>query len=98
MVGKAAAEDKVACLVAYVLTWLTGLIVFLITPKERKKVRFHAMQAILLGIVSVLLLWTFIGPLLIWLYGLYIGYQEYSAGVTMEVPVLGAYAHKFAEG
>lgn len=41
-------DANVAALLAYVLTWLTGLIFFLL-EKESRYVRFHAMQAILLG-------------------------------------------------
>lgn len=34
----------------YFFTWLSGLIFYLI-EKEDKKIRFHAMQSILLGVV-----------------------------------------------
>ena len=42
-------DGNVAALLAYVLTWVTGLVFFLI-EKENRFVRFHAMQAILLGV------------------------------------------------
>ena len=41
-------DANVAAGIAYILTWLTGLIFYLI-EKESRFVRFHAMQAILLG-------------------------------------------------
>ena len=41
-------DENVAALLAYVATWLSGLIFFLI-EKDSRFVRFHAMQAILLG-------------------------------------------------
>src|ERR1043166_2851217 len=41
-------DANVAALITYVLTWVTGLVFFLI-EKESRYVRFHAMQAILLG-------------------------------------------------
>ncbi|HKY43430.1 MAG TPA: DUF4870 domain-containing protein [Pyrinomonadaceae bacterium] len=41
-------DENVAALLAYVATWVSGLIFFLI-EKESRFVRFHAMQAILLG-------------------------------------------------
>lgn len=41
-------DENVAALLAYIATWITGLIFFLI-EKESRFVRFHAMQAILLG-------------------------------------------------
>jgi uncharacterized membrane protein len=84
----------------YLFTWLTGLI-FYLTEKEDKKVRFHAMQAILLGIVMVicsffffLLIPVILAPIL-WLYGLYIGYKE-SQGETVRIPYLAEYADKYA--
>ena len=41
-------DENIAALLAYIATWITGLIFFLI-EKESRFVRFHAMQAILLG-------------------------------------------------
>lgn len=41
-------DANVAALLSYVLTWVTGLIFFLV-EKENRFVRFHAMQAILFG-------------------------------------------------
>ncbi len=41
-------EPGIACLLAYLFSWLGGLIIFLI-EKENKFVRFNAMQSILLG-------------------------------------------------
>ncbi|MDI6690177.1 MAG: DUF4870 domain-containing protein [Actinomycetota bacterium] len=45
-------EPNVAGLLCYLLTWLTGLIFYLI-EKENKDVRFHAMQAILFGVAII---------------------------------------------
>lgn len=39
-------EKKVACSLTYVLGWVSGLIFFL-SEKEDKEVRFHAMQSII---------------------------------------------------
>ena len=41
-------DPKVAGLLCYLLTWVTGLVFYLI-EKENKDVRFHALQAILFG-------------------------------------------------
>jgi uncharacterized membrane protein len=46
--------ENVASGLSYVLTWLTGLIFFLVD--KRPEVRFHAMQAIAYGV-----LWTVVG-------------------------------------
>jgi uncharacterized membrane protein len=49
-VGKSSTgmDENVAALLAYIFTWVSGLVFFLI-EKESRFVRFHAMQAILLG-------------------------------------------------
>jgi uncharacterized membrane protein len=47
-------SENVASGLSYVLTWLTGLIFFLID--KRPEVRFHAMQSIVYGVV-----WTLVG-------------------------------------
>lgn len=44
-------DENVAALLSYLLTWVTGLVFFLI-EKDSRLVRFHAMQAILLGAVA----------------------------------------------
>ena len=41
-------DENVAALLSYVMTWITGL-VFFFMEKTSRLVRFHAMQAILLG-------------------------------------------------
>jgi len=45
-------DENVAALLSYVFTWVTGLVFFLI-EKNSRLVRFHAMQAILLGGVAI---------------------------------------------
>jgi uncharacterized membrane protein len=42
-------DANIAALLAYVLTWVTGLVFYLL-EKENRFVRFHAMQAILFGV------------------------------------------------
>ena len=41
-------DENLAALLSYVMTWITGL-VFFFMEKTSRLVRFHAMQAILLG-------------------------------------------------
>jgi uncharacterized membrane protein len=80
----------------YFFTWLTGII-FYITEKDNKKVRFHALQAIFLGIIMMVLSFTLILSILsivLWIYGLYIGYKE-SQGETVRVPYLADFADKY---
>lgn len=49
------AKDETAlAAVAYVLTWLTGLIIFLVADKNDQYTRYHALQAIGFGVVVVI--------------------------------------------
>jgi uncharacterized membrane protein len=47
-------DENVAALLSYVFGWLSGLI-FLLLEKESRLVRFHAMQSILLNVLSVVI-------------------------------------------
>jgi uncharacterized membrane protein len=44
-------DENVAALLSYVLTWVSGLVFFLI-EKDSRLVRFHAMQSILLTVFA----------------------------------------------
>ena len=61
-------DENVAALLAYIATWVSGLVFFLI-EKDSRFVKFHAMQAILLGASA-----TIIGIVLwfVWFFGLII--------------------------
>jgi uncharacterized membrane protein len=67
-------EDNIAGLLCYVLTWLTGLVFFLI-EKDSKFVKFHAMQSIVTFVSLMVICWILnviplIGGLLAGLVGL----------------------------
>lgn len=48
-------DPKLAALLSYLLSWVTGLIFYLI-EKDDKYVRFHAMQSIILGVVWIIVI------------------------------------------
>jgi len=48
-------QPQIAVLIAYIFGWIGGLIIYLI-EKENKFVKYHGMQALILGIVEVLLI------------------------------------------
>ena len=50
-----ASNERGLAAVSYILTWLTGLIIFLVARKGQKYARWHAIQAIGLGIVAFVL-------------------------------------------
>lgn len=52
-------DENLAALLSYIATWVTGLVFFLI-EKDSRLVRFHAMQAILLGAAAA------VGGIVLW--------------------------------
>ena len=68
-------------------------------PGTDKRKKQHSIQAIILGIIAVILTFIpFIGwvvDVLIWLYGLYVGYMA-SQGTDMDIPMVTEFAKKYA--
>ena len=97
--------ENVASGLSYVLTWLTGLIFFLVD--KRPEVRFHAMQSIAYGVLWTLIAVVrpympgFIGALLgIVLFAFFIGWiilliQGFQ-GKHFKLPVIGDFAEQQA--
>jgi len=92
-------------IIAYIIPLLTGIIVLLLKGNESQRLKLHSMQAILIGVVFVIL-WVlgfipFIGFLLwiigflLWLYGLYVGLKAYG-GTDINMPVITDYAKQFS--
>ncbi len=61
-------NSKVLAAVAYILTWLTGLIIYLVADKNDKYARYHAVQAIVFG-VAVMVIGFVLGfiPIIGWI-------------------------------
>ena len=95
----AAQGDTTLALVAYILSWLTGIIVFLIAKDRLAK--FHGMQALILGIIGLVISFIpFVGWLVsfvIWLYGLYVAIVYAHKGVMYKIPYIGEYAEKYSQ-
>jgi uncharacterized protein len=92
-------DDKLWALLAYVLTPLIPVIIMLMADKkERPFLRAHNAQALIWGIILIVvsLLSSFlcgIPAFLLWLVGCYWGYQAYQ-GQLVEIPVLTDLAKK----
>ena len=92
--------DNFIYLLTYLLEFVSGIFVYATVAQDNKRIRRHAIQAILLGIVSVIAYYLFliialgilssVITLLIWLYCLYLGYEA-SKGNDVEVPILTSY-------
>lgn len=85
-------------LIAYVLGFVSGILMYLYR-KDDKNMRFHAVQASIIGIImAVLFFLTIIGvtlSFLLWLYSLYIGFNA-SEGRKIVVPIIGEYAERMS--
>jgi uncharacterized membrane protein len=93
--GDVTSDDKLWSLLAYVLTPIVPIIIYLMEDKKsRPFIRAHNAQALVVGIINliigVFLSWTLIlacVPLLIWLVCIYWGIQAYG-GKYVEIPVI----------
>lgn len=93
-------EDSFVYIITYLFEFLSGIIVYVTIAQENKRLKRHAVQATLLGIVSIILSYAFalvtLGFLstpvsfIIWLYCIYIGYEA-SKGNDIKVPFLTSY-------
>ncbi len=75
-------EENVASALCYVLTWLTGIIFYLL-EKKNKTVRFHAMQSILTFLPLTILGWIFgwLGAPKVVYESYYYGYYPVNPGI-----------------
>jgi uncharacterized membrane protein len=88
-------DDKLWALLAYILTPIVPIIIMLMEDKKNRPfIKAHNAQALVLGVISlligILLGWTIIlacVPLLIFVYCIYLGIQAYN-GKYVEIPVI----------
>ena len=90
---------------AYVFEWLSGIIVYLIVGDKNPRLKKHAIQAILLGVMSIVIALIFgfllipiassIINLIIWVYGIFAGVKAYY-GVDVIIPKITPYAERHA--
>ena len=99
-------QENVAGLLCYLLGWVTGLIFFLLEPKN-KFVRFHAVQSIALSVVIIVIYVVFIFIpvigfiidilawivfLILWILLMVKAYQ----GQMFKLPIIGNFAEQQA--
>ncbi len=92
-------EQNILYLAAYVLMWLTGIIVFVMAKPSEKRLRFNALQATFLGVV-ITVLWFIpvVGwaiAAVLWLVGIISGAKAYN-GDDVHLPVIADYAKKYS--
>ncbi|MDE1860522.1 MAG: hypothetical protein KGH72_02275 [Candidatus Micrarchaeota archaeon] len=93
--SKTATGKDIIYIFTYLLSWLSGIVVYVIAKEGEKRKRFHALQAIILGIVGTILSFIpvvgWLVAAVIWVYGLYIGIEAYG-GKDMAAPAIGGFA------
>lgn len=87
----------------YLFSWISGLIVYLTLAKKNARMKMHAIQAMLLGLIAIIvsivlgiipILSSFI-VLIIWIYGIYVGAKAY-VGTDVSIPLVTPYAKNHA--
>lgn len=78
----------------YFFEWISGVIAYFTAGKNDKRIKIHSLQAILLGVIAIILSFIpIIGAVIafiIWLYGLYVGYKAYT-GIDIVIPGITGY-------
>ena len=91
-------NDNIMAAVAYLLGFVTGIIIYLIEkdkPDKSRYVMFHAVQAIILGVVWFIIMFVpIIGQLVFFITWIFMMYKAYS-GEEYHLPVIGDYAEKY---
>jgi uncharacterized membrane protein len=83
----ATSDDRLWAALAYVFSPLVPIIILLMPDKkDRPFIKAHNMQALVLGILTLVLSAACIG-ILVWFYALYCAYQAYQ-GYLVEIPVI----------
>jgi uncharacterized membrane protein len=99
-------QQNVAGMLSYILTWITGIIFYLLEPNN-KFVRFHAVQSIVVfGAISILYFILWFVPVIGWVINMFLGLLAFILWIVLmvkayqgqmwKVPVLGDIAEKWA--
>ena len=80
-------DDKLWALLTYIFAPIVPIIILLMADKkDRPFLKAHNVQALILGIITVITSSFCIG-ILVWIYAIYCGYQAYQ-GKMVEIPVI----------
>lgn len=85
--GEITDDDKLWALLGYIFPLIALLGLLLEDKKARPFIKYHAVHALLIAVVVIILSWTVCFWILPWVYGIYVGVKAYQ-GEWVEVPVL----------
>ncbi len=80
-------DDKLWALLGYIFPLIALLGLLLEGKKDRAFIKYHAVHALLLAVVVIILSWTVCLWVLPWVYGIFLGVKAYQ-GEWVEVPFL----------
>jgi uncharacterized membrane protein len=89
--GEITSDDRIWALLGYIIGIIALLALLLEEKKDRPFVRYHAIQAMMLWVITVLLSFTVCLWILPWAFGIFVGIQAYQ-GQWTSVPVLTDFA------
>ena len=92
-----AEKDRLIVAVAYFFTWVGGLLLYLLKKDSDKAMAFHGMQALIVGIVGLLLGFVTFGlaSLIAWVVCLFCAFKVFTEG-DVQLPTISDYAKKYA--
>jgi len=77
-------DDNIMAALAYLLGWLTGLVMYVMYKEKSKFVTFHGIQSIILSIVEFVVFFALL--IVIWIVGAILGAVTFGIGF-MIVPI-----------
>ncbi len=80
-------DDKLWALLGYIVPIIALIALLIEEKKDRRFVKYHAVQALVLGVISLILNATICGGLLVWFYAIYVGFMAYQ-GQWVTVPIV----------
>ncbi|MDE1823153.1 MAG: hypothetical protein KGI00_01835 [Candidatus Micrarchaeota archaeon] len=97
-------ENRLAYILCYIVTWISGLAIYLTLGQKDRKLKFHAVQAMFLGFAIMvlwalahlpLLSWLNLVGIVFWLGGIYVGWEA-SQGNDVNMPFIAKYAKEYS--
>jgi uncharacterized membrane protein len=84
-------NDRMWALLGYIVPIIALIALLLEEQKARPFIRYHAVQALMIGAITLVLSLTACGWIIPWVYGIYLGIQAYQ-GKWVEIPALTDFA------
>lgn len=91
--GDVTSDDKLWALLGYIIPLIALIALLMEDKKARPFIKYHAWQALLISVVTVILSLTACLWVIPWIYGIYVGFKAYQ-GEWVVVPMITDFAKK----